>query len=142
MKKRKTVVVMAIKPKYAEAIYAGKKFFEFRKAPPPVPGWVLIYESAPVSAITGTVYLAMKIQGVPETVWKTVTGPLKCLGCAGITYKQFHDYTAGKKSVAACACFFPERFEGAPFPLAKGIRPPQNWGRYILRDESEASNAL
>lgn len=69
MRKRKTVVMMAIKPKYAEAIYAGKKRWEFRKAPPPVPGWVLLYESAPVSAVTGKVFLAAKIQGEPGCVW-------------------------------------------------------------------------
>ena len=30
------VIVMAIKPKYAKAIYEGRKNWEFRKAPPPI----------------------------------------------------------------------------------------------------------
>ena len=31
------VIVMSIKPKYAKAIYEGRKNWEFRKAPPPRP---------------------------------------------------------------------------------------------------------
>ena len=68
MSKDEKVIVLAIKPKYAEKIYSGKKRWEFRKAPPPVPSWVLLYESAPVSKITGMVYLAAKVQGLPELV--------------------------------------------------------------------------
>jgi len=81
--KKNRVIIMAIKPKYAEAIYAGKKRWEFRKAPPPVPGWVLLYESAPVSAITGKVFLGAKIQGEPSVVWgfaktqKTIGGSVR-----------------------------------------------------------------
>ena len=41
------VIVMAIKPKYAKAIYEGKKTWEFRKNPPPLNTWIAIYESAP-----------------------------------------------------------------------------------------------
>ena len=139
MMKRKTVVVMAIKPKYAAAIYAGTKRWEFRKAPPPVPGWVLIYESAPVSAVTGKVYLAAKIQGEPECVWSFSRSLSKVIGGAGITSRDFLEYCGKSHNVAACATFFSERFD-SPQPLPPGVRPPQNWGRYYTRDESEASN--
>lgn len=40
MRKRKTVVILAIKPKYAEAIYAGKKRWEFRKEPNTCAKWL------------------------------------------------------------------------------------------------------
>ena len=48
-KARPTVIVMSIKPKYAKAIYEGRKNWEFRKAPPPIYKEIYIYESAPVS---------------------------------------------------------------------------------------------
>jgi len=138
-KAKKSIVVMAIKPKYAEAIYAGKKRWKFRKSPPPVPGWVLLYESAPVSAVTGQVYLGAKIQGSPVTVWDLVKRQKTLLGeGTGITKEQFMDYVGKAHSVAACATFFAERIAAGPQPLPPGVRPPQNWGRYYLSDESEA----
>ena len=133
-RKKKRIVIMAIKPKYAEAIYSGGKRWEFRKAPPPVPDWVWLYESAPVSAITGRVFLAAKIQGHPESVWSMVKTQKTIGGGAGITEKEFRDYVGKKLSVAACATFFAERTAG-PIPLPTGVRPPQNWGRYIIGDE-------
>lgn len=140
--KKKRIIIMAIKPKYAEAIYSGKKRWEFRKAPPPVPGWVWLYESAPVSAITGQVYLALKIQGASEFVW-SIAKNQKEIGVGnvtGITEKAFRDYIGKKKTVAACATFFAERTASGPIPLPPGVRPPQNWGRYYIPDESEASH--
>lgn len=71
-KRRRTILVMAIKPKYAELIYSGTKRWEFRKAPPPVPSWVYLYESAPVSKITGKVFLGFKVQGESGIVWNLV----------------------------------------------------------------------
>lgn len=137
-KKKKSIVLLAIKPKYAEAIYAGTKRWEFRKAPPPVPMWVYLYESAPVSAITGKVFLGAKIQGEPSVVWGFARTQKAIDGGAGITQKVFLDYVGKASSVAACACFFAEKWPD-PIPLTTGVRPPQNWGRYIVA-ESEAAN--
>lgn len=137
--KKNRVIIMAIKPKYAEAIYAGKKRWEFRKAPPPVPGWVLLYESAPVSAITGKVFLGAKIQGEPCVVWGFAKTQKTIGGSVGITRNVYDDYVGKAKSVAACACFFAEKWP-EPVPLSPGVRPPQNWGRYIVA-ESEVPNA-
>ena len=53
--RRPKVIVMALKPKYAKAIYEGRKNWEFRKAPPPLFHTIYIYESAPVSAINRTI---------------------------------------------------------------------------------------
>ncbi len=138
MMKNRRIIIMAIKPKYAEAIYSGKKRWEFRKAPPPVPGWVWLYESAPVSAITGQVFLGAKIQGESSLVWGFAKAQKTIGGSAGITEKQFSDYVGKAHSVAACACFFAERTVNGPIPLPPGVRPPQNWGRYYIPAESEA----
>ena len=139
MMNKKHIIIMAIKPKYAEAIYAGKKRWEFRKAPPPVPGWVLLYESEPVSAVTGKVFIAAKIQGEPECVWGFAKTQKTIGGGPGISEREFRAYCGKRNSVSACATFFAERFD-SPQPLPPGVRPPQNWGRYYIPDESEASN--
>ena len=60
------VIVMAIKPKYAKAIYEGRKNWEFRKAPPPIYKEIYIYESAPVSKITGRVVFSASVTGTRD----------------------------------------------------------------------------
>lgn len=132
----KKIIILAIKPKYAEAIYAGTKRWEFRKVPPPVPGWVYLYESAPVSALTGQVYLAAKIQGEPDCVWGFAKTQKTIGGGPGITMREFLEYVGKAKSVCACATFFAKRFD-APIPL---VRPPQNYGRYFVKESEEAQN--
>lgn len=138
MNDKKRIVILAIKPKYAKMIYAGTKRWEFRKVPPPVPGWVFLYESAPVSAITGKVYLAAKIQGEPECVWGFSSTQKTIGGGPGITLREFQAYVGKAKSVCACAMFYPNRFD-VPVPLPAGVRPPQNYVRYVLV-EREAAN--
>ena len=132
------VAVLAIKPKYAETIYAGTKSWEFRKVPPPVPGLVLLYESAPVSAITGRVWLSAKIQGLKRIVWAFISGQ-KMLGFEpGLTEQEFEAYVGKAESVAACFVSSPKRFD-KPIPLLNGVRPPQNWADFHVREEEEVS---
>lgn len=60
------VLVMSLKPQYAAAIYAGTKRFEFRKKPPTnLKAVYLVYESAPVSKLTGTVMFSDPSSSVP-----------------------------------------------------------------------------
>lgn len=125
------ITILSIKPKYAELIYSGKKRWEFRKAPPPVPGWVYLYESAPVSKITGKVFLGAKVQGEPSLVWNLVKAQRTLTGGPGISLTVFNEYVGKAKSVAACATFFAERYP-EPIALNPGVRPPQNWGRYVV----------
>jgi predicted transcriptional regulator len=136
--KERRIVILAIKPKHAEKIYAGEKRWEFRKVPPPVPGFVYLYESAPVSAVTGMVYLAAKIQGEPECVWGFAKTQKTIGGGPGITFREFQAYVGKAKSVTACATFYAERFP-VPIPLQGGVRPPQNYGRYRLVEKDVAA---
>ena len=138
MSKKKSIVVLAIKPKYAEAIYSGKKRWEFRKAPPPIPGWVYLYESAPVSKITGCVFLGFKIQGHPESVWAMVKANRLIGGSTGISLAEFRKYVGKAKSVAACATFSAEQYPQS-IALGPGFRPPQNWGRYVFVEKTAES---
>ena len=121
------VIVMAIRPKYAKAIYAGRKNWEFRKAPPPLYKEIYIYESAPVSRITGRVMFCVSVTGTWLDVWEMVkTNKCFTRNLPGITLDELEDY-AGKHNVTALSVYKAERFE---HEVTFGAKPPQNWGRF------------
>lgn len=120
------VIVMALKPKYAKAIYEGRKHWEFRKAPPPLMKEIFIYESAPVSAITGTVFFCEAVRSVPSVVWETIKGSQWTKNLTGISLDDLKKY-AGKGMVTALRVYEPKRI---PAPVKMGCKPPQNWGKF------------
>ena len=120
------VIVMSIKPKYAKAIYEGRKHWEFRKAPPPLMKEIFIYESAPVSAITGTVYFCAAVMSVPSVVWDTIKGSPWTKNLTGISLDDLKKY-AGKDMVTALRVYEPKRI---PAPVKIECKPPQNWGKF------------
>lgn len=121
------VYVMALKPKYAKMIYEGRKNWEFRKAPPPLFKGIYIYESAPVSKVTGVLYFTESFTALPETVLDFVKrNKIYTENKPGITYDELLDY-AGKDLVTALRVFKPERLE---HPIELSGKPPQNWGKY------------
>lgn len=133
--KREKVYIMAIKPKYAKAIYEGKKNWEFRKVPPPLLEPILLYESAPVSAITGMVLFGVEIKSLPSTVYELVrTNKTFCQNQPGITLKELQEYAGKKKCVSALRVIEHSRFEKAKL---MGVNPPVNWGRYFLAPADE-----
>ena len=126
--RRPKTIVLALKPKYAKAIYEGRKNWEFRKAPPPLFRWMFIYESAPVSAVTGRVIFSESVAGIPMAVMDIVkTNKCFTRNLTGISLEDLENY-AGDKLVTALRVFKTERF-AAPIPLEG--KPPQNWGRYV-----------
>ena len=121
------VIVMAIKPKYAKAIYEYRKNWEFRKAPPPLFRWLYVYESAPVSAVTGRIIFSESVTGIPMAVLDIIkTNKAYTKNLPGISLLDLEDY-AGKKLVTALRVYKVERFE-KPIPIT--AKPPQNWGRF------------
>lgn len=126
------VLVLSIKPKYAEAIYSGVKQFEFRKKPPTnLKAVYLMYESAPVSKITGTVMFCgsftvrsgmmvefiMRLMKVNKTLAREMMG---------ISEKELIAYAGGpNEPVTALMVANAER---DPHYEQYHIRPPQNWG--------------
>ena len=124
-----TVIVMAIKPKYAKAIYEGRKNWEFRKAPPPLFREMYVYESAPVSAVTGTITFSESVTGIPMAVWNIVkTNKCFARNLPGISFEVLQAYT-GKRTVTALRVMDSKRFDE---PVKFSARPPLNWGRYII----------
>ena len=142
-RRKRAVIVLALKPKYAKAIYEGKKNWEFRKAPPPTFREMFVYESEPVSAITGTITFCETVTGVPFAVWHIVkTNKCFTRNLTGISLEALEAYS-GKRLVTALRVLNSKRFEE---PVKIKARPPQNWGRYYLprnavATESEATNA-
>ena len=121
------VIVMAIKPKYAKAIYEGRKNWEFRKAPPPIYKEIYLYESAPVSRITGRIIFCAAVTGTWIDVWEMVkTNRCFTRNLPGIKMVELEDY-AGKRDVTALRVYKAERLENPP---TFGAKPPQNWGRF------------
>lgn len=134
-RRKATVIVLAIKPKYAKAIYEGRKNWEFRKAPPPIFREMYVYESAPVSAITGTITFGESVTGIPMAVMDIVrTNKCFTRNLPGITMDDLEAY-AGKRLVTALRVLETKRFDK---PVAFKPRPPQNWGRFLIRDNGGA----
>ncbi|MBR0196635.1 MAG: hypothetical protein IJQ34_00700 [Kiritimatiellae bacterium] len=130
MKARK-VIVLAIKPEYAKKIYEGKKNWEFRKKAPPIYEEIFIYESAPVSAITGKIVFSTAITGWGLDVWELVLKN-QCFtrNLPGISAYELQYYSKGKL-VTALRVYKAEKFDSPePFPL----NPPQNWGHYPIEE--------
>ena len=124
----KKMIVMAIKPEYAKAIYEGKKHWEFRKAPPPLMEGILLYESAPVGKITGMVTFALAIKSRARLVWTIARANRWDQRGTGITAAELQDYAGGEKGqVSALKVLSCVRFET---PIELRSRPPQNWARY------------
>lgn len=122
-----TVIVMSIKPKYAKAIYEGRKNWEFRKAPPPICKEIYIYESAPVSRITGRCIFCASVTSAPGVVWDMVkTNKCFTRNLPGITLGELREYAA-KHEVTALRVYKAERFEHV---VTFSAKPPQNWGRF------------
>ena len=118
-------VIMAIKPRFAKLIYEGRKVWEFRKTPPPLMRLVYVYESAPVSAITGTLIFRSKVEGILEDVWETVSrSKVFTFNGTGIGHDDLREYVGNSPTVAALRVFDVKRFDT---PVKVSFRPPLNW---------------
>ncbi len=105
----------------------SRKNWEFRKAPPPIYKEIYIYESAPVSKITGRVVFCASVTGNWPVVWEMVkTNKCFTRNLPGINEEELDDY-AGRHDVTALRVFKAERLE---HEVTFGAKPPQNWGRF------------
>ena len=122
------VIVMSLKPKYAKAIYEGRKNWEFRKTPPPLFKTIYIYESAPVSKITGTLIFTDEIRGLPLSVYEIAkSNRLFSRNRSGISYSELEEYAGRLNLVSALRVHRAERLD---HPITLSAKPPQNWGTF------------
>lgn len=123
-------IVLAIHPQHARKIYAGEKTAELRRASPVHRiHLVFIYETAPVSAITGMMLVSEVSRASPFRTWKEFSRRL----C--ITEREFHDYLRGCRAATVYEVSKALRFP-KEVPLVKTTRlrrPPQSYS-YLDRD--------
>lgn len=114
-------VLMSIQPQHVRKIFSREKRFEFRRRINRGITRVVIYETAPTSAIVGWFTVIDVLSEPPETLWPFVEHE------AGITREQYDAYFAGCATAHAIQIGGVTRCE--PIPLAQyGIqRPPQSW---------------
>lgn len=117
-------ILLSIKPMYVEMIFSGEKKFEFRTVMPakhPVHR-VIIYASAPVSAIVGEFTVVGCGRCSPVSMWGFT------VFAAGITRQEFFDYFNGYQ-VAQCYIIgsYIKYQEPVSLSYIGLIRPPQNF---------------
>lgn len=121
-------VLLAIRPRHAEAILAGTKGFEFRRVLPARPvRRLVLYASAPVMAVVGEADAWGTVRGAKDEVWA------ECGAAAGITREEFDAYFAGRPGASAIRLGPATRY-AEPRPLVGyGLRrPPQSFA-YLVR---------
>lgn len=126
------VVLLSIKPKYADLILTGSKQVEFRRswAAQDV-GLIVLYSSSPIQKIVGIVEVDSVVMSSPSSLWKTCTEK-----GGGLTRRELRSYFAGKSK--GFAVHLGKVFEPSahidPAEVFYGFVPPQSF-RYLDSDE-------
>lgn len=126
--------VISIKPEYAEKIYTRQKIFEFRKVPPrDLRASYIVYESAPVSKMTGYIDFGASFT---MQAWRVVGFIKRFLNCSkataitamGLSEKALIEYAGGPDCfVTALLIKYALKTHCL---LDVKIKPPQNWGTF------------
>ena len=131
------VLLLSLKPRFAEAILSGEKTIELRRIGPRAqsPIRALLYASGPQSALIGTCW----VSGVERDIcihelWGR-HGPQ-----TAIDNDEFYAYFSGRQTGSALIIDEPETLP-QPVPLTDlrsvdGIQPPQSF-RYLTTARSE-----
>ena len=84
-------LLISIRPRHAEKIFAGVKTVELRRTRPRLlqGDLVLIYVTSPIKALAGACEVVEVIEGTPEALWRIVQDR------AGVSAEEFCDYYAG-----------------------------------------------
>ena len=122
------MIVLSLKPRFAEAILAGTKTVELRRTGPRivVPTRGLIYATSPVRALVGTCIVTAVQSDRLAVLWRAFGSSI------GLSHREFLQYFEGLDTGAALTLTAAEPF-GQQIPLAelraepRGFRPPQNF---------------
>ena len=122
------MVVLSLKPRFAEAILEGLKTVELRRTEPKieVPTRALLYAASPVRSLIGTCIIT--------SVWSANLGDIwrKHRQEVGLPYREFQQYFKGVDKGTALALIQPQEFSRW-VPLQdlrarrEGFRPPQSF---------------
>ena len=122
-------LVMSLKPKFARAIFSGKKSVEIRKVFSL--NWeglcVVIYASAPDQVLLGQARIQSVVKGVPERIWGTFGSNI------GGAKEEFDSYVGSAKEVYAISLADPVSFQ-TDIPLVQvshlvreNLKPPESY---------------
>jgi predicted transcriptional regulator len=138
------VLVMSIKPRYADRIFAGEKTVELRRTRPRVESGdvVLVYASAPTKALVGAFAIGGVISEEVSCLWNRYSSML------GVSHKEYREYFAG--TGMAHGLLVAEYVSFVPVPLSVlrrrvGFRPPQSymfWSRGLDELVSRTARTL
>jgi predicted transcriptional regulator len=120
-------VILSIKPKFAEAIFSGKKEVEFRKSLfKQDVDKVFVYSTAPVQQIVGYFTIAYIIENSPEQLWQQFGefGYIK----EEEFFKYFRNTQRGYSICIATASKLDRSID--PHMLIEGFTPPQSFRYY------------
>lgn len=91
-----SAMLLSIKPKYINAIFEGKKQYEFRKSKPKEGvDRIIFYASSPRKKVVGEAAIDEILEGTPKEIWEISKN------AAGITKKFYFSYYAGKDKAIA-----------------------------------------
>ena len=122
------MIVLSLKPRFAEAILAGVKTVELRRTEPKivVPTRALLYAASPVRALLGTCIITSVQPLDLVTLWQEHGSG------SGLLYHEFQQYYEGVDIGTALTLIQPRAFSRR-IPLQdlrakpKGFRPPQSF---------------
>ena len=122
------MIVLSLKPRFAEAILAGVKTVELRRTEPKivVPTRALLYAASPVRALLGTCIITSVQPLDLQVLWREHGS------ASGLLYHEFQQYYEGVDIGTALTLIQPRAFSRR-IPLQdlrakpKGFRPPQSF---------------
>jgi predicted transcriptional regulator len=138
----KHALLISIRPRFAEMIFAGSKTVELRRVCPKISSGdlALVYVSSPTKELQGAFEVGKVVSASPSAMWKKIGKK------SGITRKEFFGYFHGKAEAHALVI---KRAWKLPVPICLttlrrrngGFRPPQNF-HYLKRNESSLLTAF
>jgi len=115
--------LLSIKPRYAAAILAGEKKYEFRRVIfSRRVDIVVIYASAPVRQVVGEFDVLAVISGSPQSLWE------RTRQYAGVDEDAFFRYFSGRQTGHAIQIGELRPYAEPFCPLKRlGVKPPQSF---------------
>ena len=128
------MVVLSLKPRFAEAILVGSKTVELRRTTPKieVPTRALLYATTPVRALLGTCIVTDVRSADLPVLWREHGSR------SALAYSEFQRYFEGLEAGTALTLAQPQSFS-CQIPLQdlrakpRGFRPPQSFA-YVDTD--------
>ena len=122
------MIVLSLKPRFADAVLAGAKTVELRRSEPKivVPTRALVYATSPVRALVGTCIVTSVVSEQLATLWR------EYVPRTGVDHQEFLAYFEGVERGTALTLADPASLP-QPIPLARlretspGFRPPQSF---------------